>query len=276
MSPGAWLRHRLAQGPILLAPGAYDALTARLVEQSGFDAVYFSGAGLSYSLLAQRDLGLVTLTEMAERAGSMTAAVRIPLIADADTGYGHVDQVARTVRAYERAGVAALQIEDKEFPKRCGHLDGKRLVPPEEMVEKIRAACAVRATDLLIIARTDARAVEGLPAALDRARRYRAAGADVVFVEAPESVDELAEIGRSLPGPLMVNMVEGGKTPLVEASRLEAWGFRLVIFPNSLLRLFVRQAQRLLGDLRSSGTTEGFLEHMVLFPELNRLLAGRP
>lgn len=262
-----WLRHRFSEGPILVAPGVYDALTARLVAQAGFEALYLSGAGLSYSLLGRPDLGFLTMTEMAERAAYVADAVPLPLIADADTGYGNV---ARTVRAFERAGVTAIQIEDQKFPKRCGHLDGKRLVAADEMVARIREAR--ESTDLLLIARTDARAVEGLPAALERARLYREAGADALFVEAPETEDELATIGQSLPGPLVANMVEGGKTPLVDAARLEMWGFRVVIFPNSLLRLFARQGQLLLHSLRDSGTTAAFLDRMMLFPELNCLL----
>ncbi len=270
---GAWLHRRLDAGPILVAPGAYDALTARLVEQAGFEAVYLSGAGLSYSLLGRRDIGLLTMSEMAERLAYVTAAVGVPVIADADTGYGGDENVARTVRAYARAGAAALQIEDQEWPKRCGHLEGKRLVPAEEMAARIRAARGARGPGgPLIIARTDARAIEGLTPAIERARRYKEAGADVLFVEAPESEQELTEIGRALPGPLMTNMVEGGRTPLVEAHRLEAWGFRLVIFPNSLLRLFARQGQSLLRDLRDAGTTAGSLDRMMLFKELNDLL----
>jgi len=236
-----------------------------------------SGAGLSYSLLGRPDIGLLTMSEMAERAAYIASAVHLPVIADADTGYGDEENVARTVRAYEQAGVAALQIEDQDFPKRCGHLEGKRLVPPEEMVARIRAAMAARRSEtLLIIARTDARASDGLRAAIARAHRYKEAGADVLFVEAPASVEELTEIGRSLPGPLMANIVEGGKTPLVSAPLLQTLGFRLVIFPNSLTRLFARQGLDLLAALRDSGTTEAFLDRMMSFAELNRLLEGPP
>lgn len=271
------LRHRLREllsGPdIVVVPGAYDALTARLAQVAGFPAVYMSGAGISYSLLARRDIGLLTLTEMAERAAYITAAVNIPVIADADTGYGGEENVRRTVAAYEQAGVAAIQLEDQDFPKRCGHLTGKQVVPVEEMAARIQTARAARRSpDLLIIARTDARAVEGLEGALRRAQVYKKAGADVLFVEAPTTEEELAMIGSSLPGPLMANMVEGGRTPLLDASRLHALGFRLVIFPNSLVRMLARLGLSLLEELRRTGTTAGWLDRMMSFAELNYFL----
>lgn len=257
-----------------MAPGAYDSLTAKLIELAGFEAVYMTGAGLSYSLLGERDVGLLTMTEMTNRAAYMAQAVRIPVIADADTGYGDENNVARTVTEYERAGIAAIQLEDQEFPKRCGHLAGKRLVPAEEMVARIRAAVAARhSPDFLIIGRTDARAVEGLEAALERAALYKEAGADILFVEAPQSEEELALVGRSLPGPLMANMVEGGRTPLVDARTLEMWGYRLVIFPNSITRLLARVGLDMLRDLRRDGTTERWRDRMMSFAELNELLA---
>lgn len=267
------LRARLASDRILIAPGAYDALTAKLVQVAGFEAVYMSGAGLSYSLLGRRDLGLLTMTEMTQRAAHIAQAVTLPVIADADTGYGDENNIARTVAEYERAGVAAIQLEDQDFPKRCGHLGGKRLVPPSEMVARVQAAVAARRSpDFLIIARTDARAVEGMDAALKRAALYKEAGADILFVEAPETEEELALVGRSLPGPLMANMVEGGKTPPVEARRLEEWGYRLVIFPNAITRLLARVDLTMLADLRQHGTTAGWLDRMMSFSELNRLL----
>ena len=270
---GRRLRELLAGPQIVVAPGAYDALTARLVEAAGFPAVYLSGAGVSYSMLARRDVGLVTMTEMVQRLAWITAAVQVPVIADADTGYGGPDNVRRTVREYERAGAAALQIEDQDFPKRCGHLEGKRVVPVDEMVARLQIALEARqSADTVIIARTDARSVEGWDAALERAARYAEAGADVIFVEAPLSEEELAQIPRAVPKPVMANMVEGGKTPLVPAARLAEMGFRLVIYPNSLTRLLVGSGQRLLADLREQGTTVGWRDRMADFAALNRLL----
>lgn len=268
------LRERLSTKKILLAPGAYDALTARLVEAAGFEAVYMSGAGVSYSLLAQPDIGLVTQTEMAARAASMTRAVSIPLVADGDNGHGNAINVMRTVRLFEEARVSAIQLEDQSFPKRCGHLAGKKLVSTDEMVGKIRAACAARRSrDFLVIGRTDARGVLGLDEALARARAFREAGADVLFVEAPQDEDEFRAIAKALPGvPLMANMVEGGKTPLVPAARLEELGFAFVIYPNSLTRRFARAGQELLAELAAKGTTAGAVDGMVSFDALNDLV----
>jgi len=270
---GRRLRELLFGRHIVVAPGAYDALTARLVEAAGFPAVYLTGAGVSYSMLARRDVGLVTMTEMVQRLAWITDAVSVPVIADADTGYGGPENVRRTVRAYERAGAAALQIEDQDFPKRCGHLEGKRVVPVEEMVARLQIALEARqSADTVIIARTDARSVEGWDAALERAARYAEAGADVIFVEAPLSEEELAEIPRAVSKPVMANMVEGGKTPLVSTARLAEMGFRLVIYPNSLTRLLVGSGQRMLADLREQGTTAGWRDRMADFGTLNRLL----
>ncbi len=271
---GERLRERLAHGPIVVAPGAYDALLARLIEAAGFEAVYFTGAGASYSILGQPDLGLLTLSEMAERAARLSEAVRVPVIADGDTGYGNAINVIRTVREYERAGVAAIQLEDQASPKRCGHLSGKELISADEMVGKLRAARDARSSpDLLIVARTDARSVLGLDEALRRAERYAEAGADVLFVESPQSVEELAAIGRAFRGvPLLANMVEGGRTPLLPAAELERLGFRLVIFPNALTRRIVHAARELLATLRLSGTTERLLDRMATFAELNDAL----
>ncbi len=269
------LRKRLAENRILIAPGAYDALLARLIEAAGFEAVYFSGAGASYSVLGQPDVGLLTLTEMAERAASIAHAVSIPCIADGDTGYGNALNVMRTVREYERAGVAAIQLEDQEFPKRCGHLSGKRLISPDEMVGKLLAAQEARRNpDFLIIARTDARSVLGIDEALRRGERYIAAGADILFIESPQNVQELEMIARAFRGsvPLMVNMVEGGLTPLLSAAELQELGFRLVIFPNSLTRRIVYAACELLTELKRSGTTTALMPVMVDFKELNEML----
>ncbi len=256
-----------------MAPGAYDGLTARLVEHAGFAAVYLTGAGVSYSTLGQPDLGLVSFAEMAERAARVARAVTIPVIADADTGYGGPLNVIRTVREYERAGVAAIQLEDQALPKRCGHLAHKVLVAADEMRGKIEAACWARANpETVIIGRTDARAVEGLEAALERGRCYAAAGADLIFVEAPESHEELAGIAGAFPGAAMANMVEGGRTPLLSAAELQALGFSLVIFPNLLTRVMANAALEALAALKRSGTSAELGPRMLSFTELNELL----
>lgn len=268
------LLERLRSGRILVAPGVYDALTGRLVEACGFEAAYLSGAGVSYSMLAQPDIGLVTQSEMAQRAASVARAIAIPLLADGDNGHGNAMNVMRTVRLFEEGGVGAIQLEDQDFPKRCGHLAGKTLVSRREMSGKIRAACAARRSrDMLVIGRTDARSVLGLDEAIGRAREYREAGADVLFVEAPQDEAELGEIARALPGvPLMANMVEGGRTPLVPAARLEELGYALVIYPNSLVRRFVRAGRELLASLGTRGTTAHLTSEMISFAELNELV----
>lgn len=275
-SPGARLRALLAGDAIVVAPGAYDALTARLVERAGFPAVYLSGAGVSYTHLASPDLGLVTLDEMVARASAITDRVGIPVIADGDTGFGNALNVQRTVRAYEGAGLAGIQLEDQTFPKRCGHLDGKEVVGAEEMAGKIRAAVdARRDGSFVVIARTDAIATHGITEALKRLRRYAAAGADVLFADGPTTLEELRAIPPALPRPAMANMVEGGRTPMLPATELGKLGYRLVIFPNSLVRLFARQGAALLEALRGSGSTDESRDRMLTFEELN-LLLGTP
>ena len=266
------LRELLARPGITVMPGAYDALTARLVERAGFDAVYLSGAGVSYTHLAQPDVGLVTLDEMLRRAEAITAAVRIPVLADGDTGFGNAINVRRTVHAYERAGLAGIQLEDQTFPKRCGHLDGKEVIDAKEMAGKIRSAVEARSSDaFVIVARTDAIATDGLDDALARLRLYAESGADVLFADGP-SADQLAAIPASVPRPAMANMVEGGKTPLRPARELEGMGYKIAIFPNSLVRLFARQGAELLAALRSAGTTADARGRMLDFAELNELL----
>jgi len=272
----ARFREILARDRIVVAPGAYDALTARLVERAGFEAVYLSGAGVSYTHLARPDIGLVTLDEMLHRAEAMCSAVNIPVLADGDTGFGNAINVQRTVRAYERAGLAGIQLEDQTFPKRCGHLDGKEVIDPDEMVGKLRAAVdARRNNDFVIVARTDAIATHGIENALLRLRSYAEAGADVLFADGTATLEDLAAIPPALPRPAMANMVEGGKTPLVSAAELERLGYRLVIFPNSLVRLFARAGATLLAALRASGTTAGARRDMLSFDELNDLV-GTP
>src|SRR6187549_19999 len=228
------LRTRLAAPPILVAPGVYDALTAHLAERAGFTALYVSGAGIAYTRLGRPDIGLVAMTEVTDTLALIRDRVGSHLIVDADTGYGNALNVVRTVREFERAGANAIQLEDQDFPKRCGHLDGKALIPADEMCGKIRAAVDTRRSrETLIVARTDAVAVEGFDRAIERAVMYREAGADMLFVEAPRSSNDLARINTVLGSsvPLMANMVEGGKTPTLPAAELEAIGFALVIFP---------------------------------------------
>ena len=275
-TPGARLRALLANEAIVVAPGAYDALTAVLIERAGFGAAYLSGAGVSYTHLARPDLGLVSADEIVARAGAITAAVRIPVIADGDTGFGNALNVQRTVRAYEAAGLAGIQLEDQTFPKRCGHLEGKDVIGTAEMAGKIRAAVDARSDeDFVIIARTDAIATHGLADALERLRRYADAGADVLFADGPTTLEELRAIPPALPRPAMANMVEGGRTPALAASELATLGYRLVIFPNALVRLFARQGADLLAALRASGSTANARDRMLSFDELNAIL-GTP
>lgn len=271
-SAAARLRERLAQPDILVAPGASDALVARIIERAGFEAVYFTGAGFSYTHLGAPDLGLVSLSETVWRAASVVDATGLPVIADADTGYGNALNISRTVREFERAGVAAIQIEDQVFPKRCGHLTGKEVIDAGEMAGKIRAAADARRGEVMIIARTDARAIHGLDDALERARRYREAGADVLFVEAPQTKEDLTRIARELPSPVMTNMVEGGATPLCTAAELQAMGYRLVIFPNAAVRAAAKAVMQVMAALRRRGTTEEVLDQMLTFREINDLL----
>lgn len=265
----ARLRELLAGPGPVLAPGAYDALSARLIEQAGFGAVYVTGFGASASLVGLPDVGLLTMTEMVEQTRRVVDAVGVPVIADADTGYGNPINVLRTVRAYERAGVAGIHLEDQVAPKKCGHTEGKQVIPAEEMVEKIRAAAtARRSPDFLLIARTDARAVEGLTAALDRARRYRAAGADVLFIEAPQSEAEVEAVAHTFPDvPLLFNWAEGGKTPPMSLERLRALGFRLIIFPISTLLAATRAVSDVLARIRAAGTPAQALDDLFRFDE---------
>lgn len=255
-----------AERPLVVA-GAYDALSARLVEEAGFHAVYMTGFGTSASLLGRPDAGLLTLTEMVDNARRIVDAVALPVIADADTGYGNPINVIRTVQAYEAAGVAALHLEDQVAPKKCGHVSGKEVVPTEEMVAKVQAAVEARSDGrFLVIARTDARAPLGLDEALRRARAYREAGADVLFVEAPESVEEVERIASELGHvPLLFNWAEGGKTPPVPLPKLRALGFAIVIFPISTLLAATAAMRRVLEQLRRTGTPEAAMHELVPF-----------
>jgi len=271
------LRARLNRKPIVVVPGVYDAFTALVATQAGFATLYVSGAAIAYTKLARPDIGLTGMSEVAETITLIRDRVGARLIVDADTGYGNALNVVRTVRVFERAGASAIQLEDQDFPKRCGHLDGKLLIPADEMVGKIKAALDTRiSSDTLVIARTDAVAVEGFGRAIERAGRYREAGADVLFVEAPKTREELARVAQALPGaPLLANMVEGGKTPPLPAAELEALGFALVIFPGGIVRALGRMAADYYGSLATNGTTEPFRNQMLDFDGLNRVI-GTP
>jgi 2-methylisocitrate lyase-like PEP mutase family enzyme len=268
------LKKRMMSGP-LFAPGAYDALSALLIEQAGFEAAYVSGASISYTQLGLPDIGLTSFDEVAGVIGRVRERVSLPLIVDADTGFGSALNVQRTVRVFERMGANAIQIEDQVFPKRCGHLAGKALIPAEEMVNKVKAAVDARKSEeTLIIARTDAIAVEGFESALQRAERYLRAGADILFVEAPRSVEELDAVARRFGGrvPLLANMVEGGSTPIRTFDELAQSGFQLVIAPGALVRAYVQRASAFLSQLKADGTTRPQFDGMLNFEQLNEKL----
>ena len=262
----------------LLAPGIYDALSGLIAEQSGAQAVYLSGASIAYTRFGRSDVGLVSVSEVHDTLAAVTDRIKIPIIVDADTGFGNALNVQRTIRNFERAGAAAIQIEDQSFPKRCGHLDGKVLIKTDEMVGKVKAAVDARKTsDTLIIARTDARAVEGLQEAIDRAHIYEEAGADILFIEAPRSVDELKRIRKSfhLNTPLLANMVEGGKTPVKNADDLKSIGFNIVIFPGGAVRAATFQLQEYYAGLLENGSNAEFSKRMHDFGSLNAVI-GTP
>ena len=265
----ARLRELLNSGQTIVAPGAFDPLAARLVEEAGFAAVYMTGFGTSAALLGRPDVGLLTMTEMADSAGRIAACVDIPLIADADTGYGNPLNVIRTVGAYEAAGVAGLHIEDQVAPKKCGHMEGKLVIGADEMAQKVKAAVDARTDpDFVIIARTDARAVEGLDSALDRARRYRDAGADVLFIEALVSEAEIEAAAAAFPDvPLLFNWAEGGKTPPVSLDRLTELGYRIVIFPIGTLLAATAAMRRILQEIAAAGTPASLLGDLPTFGE---------
>jgi 2-methylisocitrate lyase-like PEP mutase family enzyme len=272
------LQSRLARKPIVVAPGVYDAFTALVAAQAGFATLYVSGAAIAYTRLGRPDIGLVSMSEVAQTVAMIRDRVDCHLIVDADTGYGNALNVARTVRELERVGANAIQIEDQDFPKRCGHLDGKVLIPAAEMCGKLRAALdARRARDTLIVARTDAIAVESFDRAIERALMYGEAGADMLFVEAPKTREDLARIARALSGraPLLANMVEGGKTPPLSAAELDAIGFALVIFPGGIVRAFGHLASEYYASLAKHGSSEPFRNQMLDFAGLNDLI-GTP
>ncbi|PZX15112.1 2-methylisocitrate lyase-like PEP mutase family enzyme [Palleronia aestuarii] len=269
------LRARLAADGILVAPGVYDGLTAALAEEAGFEALYLSGAAVAYTRLGRPDIGLTSMSEMADTMALVADRVSVPVIIDADTGFGNALNAQRTMRVYERAGASALQVEDQTYPKRCGHLAEKSLIPKAEMAGKIAAMADARDSDeILIIARTDAIAVEGIDAAFDRAEAYIDAGADVLFVEAPRTGAELAHVAASFRDrlPLLANMVEGGATPISAASDLEAMGFSIAIFPGGIVRALARTAQDYYGSLHANGSNRPFMDRMFDFAGLNDVI----
>ncbi|HEY4295611.1 MAG TPA: isocitrate lyase/phosphoenolpyruvate mutase family protein [Paraburkholderia sp.] len=262
-----------AGGPGIV-PGATDCFTARLIEAAGFPVVYVTGGGTANTYLGAPDIGLVTLNELASQVERIADAVAVPVIADCDTGFGGVANVKRTIRAYERAGAAGLHIEDQVFPKRCGHFDGKAIVPLRDMHYRLQAALDARTDhDFLIIARTDARSVEGFEGALERAHSYLELGADAIFVEQPRSVDELQRIGRELAGTVLVaNMVERSRTPLLPEAQLKAMGFQIILYANAALYLGAHAIRHGLAVLRETGTTESLLDRMLSFDERQQLI----
>ena len=274
MSHAQRLRELLA-GPPFIAPGCYDAFTALLIEQAGFGCAYVSGASIAFTKLGRPDLGLTTLTEVAETVGNIRERVALPLIVDGDNGFGNALNVQRTVRLLEKMGASAIQLEDQTFPKRCGHLDGKSLVSTGEMLGKLKAARDARAdAATLIVARTDAIAVDGFEAGMARAHAYAEAGADVLFIEALRTREQFERAGRELGGrvPLLANMVEGGKTPLLSIGELGALGFRLAIHPGAMVRVVGHAATAYLATLQSDGTTRGMLDRMFDFRRLNEVI----
>jgi 2-methylisocitrate lyase-like PEP mutase family enzyme len=267
------LKQLLKRDKLLVAPGCFDGLSARLVEEAGFEAAYLSGGAVARSM-GIPDIGLVTMSETIERAAQVVSAIKIPVIADADTGYGNAVNLVRTVREFERAGVAAIHIEDQITPKRCGHLDGKEVIALAEMEKKLEAALATRTDpDLCIIARTDARGVHGFDDAIKRGRAFAKLGVDVVFVEAPQSEEELAEIPRQLPNvPLLVNVFKGGKTPMLPVERLQKLGYRIAIYPSETQRAGIYAMRMALGLLKREGTTEGMDAALTTFQERDQVV----
>ena len=271
------LRARLGQPQILIAPGVYDGLTAAIATDAGFEALYLSGAAVAYTRLGRPDIGLSTASEMADTMALIADRTDLPVIMDADTGFGNALNARRTILTYERAGAAAVQIEDQTYPKRCGHLSDKSLISAAEMAGKIAAMADARRQDTLIIARTDAIAVEGIDAAIDRAGRYIDAGADVLFIEAPRNQAELGRIASTFKGkvPLLANMVEGGATPISSATTLQDLGFDIVIFPGGIVRSLARTAHDYYHSLKQAGSNTPFADRMYDFDGLNAVL-GTP
>jgi 2-methylisocitrate lyase-like PEP mutase family enzyme len=273
MSSRKILNQLLKRNRLLVAPGCFDGLSARLVEEAGFEAAYLSGGAVARSM-GIPDIGLVTMSETIERAAQVVSAVKIPIIADADTGYGNAVNLVRTVREFERVGVAAIHIEDQITPKRCGHLDGKEVIPLAEMEKKLQAALATRTDpDFCIIARTDARGVNGFDDAITRGRAFATLGVDAIFVEAPQSEEELAQIPRLIPAvPILVNVFKGGKTPMLPMGRLEKMGYRIAIYPSETQRAAIHAMRRALETLKREGTTEPIDDSLTTFKERDRVV----
>ena len=271
-SPGARLRELVGRPPLVL-PGVADALTARIAEQAGFEAVYATGAGIANVQFGRPDIGLTTMTEAADQVARIVDAVGVPVVADIDTGFGNAINARRTVQAFERAGAAGVQIEDQVFPKRCGHFEGKEIVPADEFIGKLRAVLDAR-TDpsLVVIARTDALAIDGVEAAIDRACRFVESGADVIFVEAPRDRDTLAALPKRIPAPLVANMVEGGKSPLLSAAELAELGYAVVLFANTAMRVAAQAVRDALGELRRTGDARPLMERMLSWDERQSLV----
>lgn len=272
------LKARLASPAILLAPGVYDALSAAMAEQAGFEAIYLSGASIAYTSLGRSDVGLTTFTEVSEKVAQLRDRVQIPIIVDADTGFGNALNTERTVRGFERNGANIIQLEDQSFPKRCGHLEGKSLVSATEMVGKLKAATDARCSDeTLIMARTDAVAVEGFEAALERAEKYLEAGADILFVEAVRTDEQMQIVNNRFAGrvPLLANMVEGGKTPVKSTHELEKFGYSIAIFPGGTVRAVAHMLARYYASLKTTGSTQAFQGAMLDFDGLNAII-GTP
>ena len=273
MSSRKTLKELLKRQRLLVAPGCFDGLSARLVESAGFEAAYLSGGAVARSL-GIPDIGLVTLSETIERAAQVVATVKLPIIADADTGYGNAVNLVRTVREFERVGVAAIHIEDQITPKRCGHLEGKEVISLAEMAKKLEAALATRSDpDFCIIARTDARAVNGFEDAINRGQAFARLGVDAIFVEAPQSEEELAEIPRRIRDvPILVNVFKGGKTPMLPVARLEAMGYRIAIYPSETQRAAIHAMRKALETLRREGTTSSIDDALTTFKERDQVV----
>lgn len=270
------LAQLLEQDGIIMAPGCFDALSAKIIEKAGFECIYMTGYGTSAALLGKPDVGLLSMEEMVSNAERIASAVNIPIIADADTGYGNPLNVIRTVRAYERAGVSAIHIEDQAIPKRCGHMEGKEVISAEEMVSKIKAAVDARTNkDFKIIARTDARSVLGLEEAIRRGKLYKEAGADIIFVESPYSVEEFKRIAQEIDAPLLANMAEGAKSPMLSAKELEELGYKIVIYPIGMLLASVRAMMNMAREIKEKGTNRDLLKEMVSFQEFNEFIGLR-
>lgn len=267
------IRELFATKKTIIAPGAHDMLTAKIIGKLGFDAVYMTGYGQSASHLGKPDVGLMTMSEMVARAANMVECSGVPVVADADTGFGNAVNVMRTVREYEKAGVAVIQLEDQVMPKKCGHMIGREVVSMEEMVGKIKAACDARQGDMMIMARTDARTVHGIDVALERAHAYKEAGADIIFVESPESEAEMRRINEELPGVLtLANMVEGGRTPMFTYDKLSDFGYNLVIYPTASVYVTTKAMVDLWEGLKADKTTETMMDRMIDFPKFNEII----